>query len=317
MRLFGSERIAGIMDRFGHDDGEPIVHPWITKSIERAQKRVEMHNFSMRKHVIEYDDVMNKKRNVIYYRRRAALIKGAISEGVDVPFAREYGVNPDESMDKEVMEMIEEYIDEIVFKATSHTNIIEEWDIDGLRESLIKTMLIDFKLSDVEVHGPDDLADYLVDKAKAKFHDKSNLIGKEMMVFLSKIAILRSIDTNWQEHLREDESVRNGIGLMAHAQKDPLVEYKKVSADTFREMLFKIDQEALEFIFKAKFKVQIEKEELEKEQEEKKISSLKIKDQSTPKERKTPVKAEHKVRRNDPCPCGSGKKYKNCCGEEE
>jgi len=275
MRIFGSERIAGIMDRFGHEEGEPIVHPWITKSIERAQKRVEMHNFSMRKHVIEYDDVMNKKRNVIYRRRRAALIKGAVSEGLEVPFAREYGIDPDESMNTEVLEMLGEFIDEIVFKATSHTHIIEDWDIEGLREILMKTMLIDFRLSDIEIHTPEDLAVYLEEKAKVKFKEKTEIIGNDMMVFLCKIAILRAIDTNWQEHLREDDSIRNGIGLMAHAQKDPLVEYKKISAETFRDMLFKIDQEALEFIFKAKFKVQIEQEEEERKLEEKKLSSLK------------------------------------------
>lgn len=317
MRIFGSERIAGIMDKFGHEEGEPIVHPWITKSIERAQKRVEMHNFSMRKHVIEYDDVMNKKRNVIYRRRRAALIKGAVSEGLEVPFAHEYGIDPDESMDTEVMEMLGEFIDEIVFKATSHTHIIEDWDIEGLRETLMKTMLIDFKLSDVEINTPEDLVVYLEEKAKAKFSKKTEIIGNEMMIFLCKIAILRAIDTNWQEHLREDDSIRNGIGLMAHAQKDPLVEYKKISAETFRDMLFKIDQEALEFIFKAKFKVQIEQEEEEKKQEEKRLSSLKIKKEKAVKEGKKPVAAEPKVNRNAPCPCGSGKKYKNCCGAGE
>ena len=322
MRIFGSERISGIMDKFGHEDGEPIAHPWITKSIERAQKKVEAYNFSGRKHVIDYDDVMNRKRNVIYKRRRAALIKGAIGEGVDVPFALEYGIDPNETMDREVIDMVEDYISEIVATGTGHTNIIEDWDIDAINEATLKTMFITLEIDKYEVKTSLDLEKQLVEQAIEKFNQKKEKIGGQMMTFLCKIAILRTIDTNWQDHLLDDESLRNGIGLMAHAQKDPLIEYKKRSFEIFHDMIFKINQEALEFIFKAKFRVEKEADEKKREEEEKKLENLRNSnsktsqpDQFGSKEKRVPIKAENRVKRNDPCPCGSGKKYKNCHGK--
>ena len=324
MRIFGSERISGIMDKFGHEDGEPIAHPWITKSIERAQKKVEAYNFSGRKHVIDYDDVMNKKRNVIYKRRRAALIKGAIGEGIDVPFASEYGIDAKETMDKEVTDMIGDYISEIVVNATGHTNIIEDWDIDSINEASLKTMFITLEIDKYEVKTSKDLESHLIEKAIEKFEQKKEKIGEQMMTFLCKIAILRTIDTNWQDHLLDDESLRNGIGLMAHAQKDPLIEYKKKSFENFHDMIFKINQEALEFIFKAQFRVEKEADEKYKEQEDKKLENLRSSNSKTEnatgqiatKEKRVPIKAVNAPKRNEPCTCGSGKKYKNCCGKE-
>jgi len=323
MRLFGSDRIASIMDRFGHEAGEPIAHPWITKSIERAQKKVEAHNFSSRKYVIEYDDVMNKKRNVIYIRRRAALIKGALSEGINVPFAREYGVDPDEKMEKEVVNMIGDFLQEAVRRATSHTHIPENWDIDYLRELTMKTMLLDFKLEDIEIKTADDMVPYLTAKAMEKFKLKETVITEPMMVFLCKIAILRTIDINWRQHLLDDDNLQRNIRLLAHGQKDPLVEYKKVSYEAFAEMMFKVNQEALEFIFRAKFQVEVDQEEEVKAAEAKKLASLKSNaDQATASAEKKPEKAAPvriiaKAGRNDLCPCGSGKKYKSCHGQEE
>jgi len=323
MRLFGSDRIASIMDRFGHEAGEPIAHPWITKSIERAQKKVEAHNFSSRKYVIEYDDVMNKKRNVIYIRRRAALIKGALSEGINVPFAREYGVDPDEKMEKEVSNMIGDFLQEAVRQATSHTHIIEDWDIASLRQLTMKTMLLDFQLKDIEIKTSDDLVSYLSVKALEKFKQKEIIITEPMMVFLCKIAILRTIDINWRQHLLDDDNLQRNIRLLAHGQKDPLVEYKKLSYLSFAEMMFKVNQEALEFIFRAKFQVEVDQEEEVKAAEAKKLASLKsnvdktIASAEKKPEKAAPVRIVAKAGRNDLCPCGSGKKYKSCHGQEE
>ncbi|MCK5760343.1 MAG: preprotein translocase subunit SecA, partial [Candidatus Delongbacteria bacterium] len=309
MRIFGSERISGILDRFGRKDGEPIEHSWITKSIERAQKRVEMHNFAMRKHIIQYDDVMNKKRDVVYKRRRAALIKGAISEGLDVPFALEYGIDPDEDIFREVEDMVEDYIKEIVLVAISNSRSAENWDFDYINENMMKTMLITVDKDAEEINTPDDLFDKLYDLSINKIKKKQSIIGNKLFDFLAKIAIVKIMDKNWQEHLREDDDLRSGISLMAHAQKDPLIEYKRKSFESFKEMLFRVNQEALEFIFKANVEIQRSEEEERKQQEKERVSRLKLDDKD---QKKQPIvkKNEERTGRNDPCPCGSGKKYK-------
>ncbi|HAQ60854.1 TPA: preprotein translocase subunit SecA [Candidatus Delongbacteria bacterium] len=315
MRIFGSERISGIMDKFGRNEGEAIVHPWITKSIERAQKRVEMHNFAMRKHIIQYDDVMNKKRDVIYRRRRAALIKGAISEGKNVPFAREYGIEPDEGMIKEVADILEEYLKEIVYTACSNSRSAENWDWDLLNSSLTKTMLISYDPDMSKLNDPEYLLNDLIKSASDKINSKRLHIGDKMMDIISKIAIVKLIDINWQEHLREDDDLKSGLSLMVHAQKDPLIEYKRRSFEAFKEMLFKINQEILEFIFKAKIEYEINQEEENKRKEQARISGLQASNE--PPKPKIVKNTQQKVGRNDLCPCGSGLKYKNCHGIAE
>ncbi len=315
MRIFGSERISGIMDKFGRNEGEAIVHPWITKSIERAQKRVEMHNFAMRKHIIQYDDVMNKKRDVIYRRRRAALIKGAISEGKPVPFAREYGIEPDEGMIKEVADILEEYLKEIVYTACSNSRSAENWNWDYLNSNLTKTMLISYEPDTAKLNDPEYLLNDLIKSASDKINAKRLHIGDKMMDILSKIAIVKLIDINWQEHLREDDDLKSGLSLMVHAQKDPLIEYKRRSFEAFKEMLFKINQEILEFIFKAKIDYEINREEENKRKEQARISGLQASNE--PPKPKIVKNTQQKVGRNDLCPCGSGLKYKNCHGIAE
>ncbi|MBN1968622.1 MAG: preprotein translocase subunit SecA [Candidatus Delongbacteria bacterium] len=315
MRIFGSERISGIMDRFGHEEGEPIAHPWITKSIERAQKRVESHYFASRKHTIEYDDVMNKQRVVIYGRRRNALIKSAIFEGRDFPFAREFGVNPDEKLQKDVIEMIQDYITEVVYNGTGNTHIIENWDIEGINEELLKTMFISFSMDEIEIKNADDLVKLLVKRATDKFLQKEKIISEELMNTLIKIAIIRTIDKNWQDHLYDNENLMRGIGLMAHSQKDPLVEYKKQSFDAFKSMIFNVNREALEIIFKAQFRVEVEEDKKKQEEDRKRMEQLKIRNsEQQEKETQKTVVSGPKVGRNDLCPCGSGKKFKSCHG---
>jgi len=314
MRLFGSERISGIMDKFGRNEGEPIVHPWITKSIERAQKRVEMHNFAMRKHILQYDDVMNKKRDVIYRRRRAALIKGTISEGKTVPFAKEYGIEPEEGMIKEVQEVLEDFIREIIYMACSNSKSPDNWDWGYLKTSLMKTMLINYEYDDQKINTPEDLYDNLLHLSSEKITAKRSAVGDRMMDLLSKIAIVKLIDINWQEHLREDDDLRSGLSLMVHAQKDPLIEYKRRSFEAFKEMLFKINQEILEFIYKARIEVEISKEEENKRKEQARIANLQASNE--PQKPKIIKNTQAKVGRNDLCPCGSGLKYKNCHGIE-
>jgi preprotein translocase subunit SecA len=315
MRIFGSERISSIMDKFGRSEGEPIAHPWITKSIERAQKRVEMHNFSMRKHILQYDDVMNRKRDVIYTRRRAALIKGAASEGRYVPFAGEYGIELSESIAKDVGEIIEEFVGEIVFIACGTSKSPENWDWDLIDLNLTKTALLKYTPDYDKLHSASDLADELIKTISDKIDKKRKVTGDKLMDILSKIAIVKVIDHNWQQHLREDDDLRSGISLMAHAQKDPLVEYKRRSFEAFRDMLFKINQETIEFILKARIEMEIDKEEEDRKKEQARVAAYKASSEAV--KPKAVRLLQEKVGRNDTCPCGSGKKFKNCHGIEK
>ncbi|PID27404.1 MAG: preprotein translocase subunit SecA [Candidatus Cloacimonadota bacterium] len=318
MRIFGSEKISSVMDKFGHQEGEAITHKWISKSIERSQKRVEAHYFASRKHTLEYDDVMNKQRNVIYHRRRKALIKGAIFEGKDVPFAKEYGVDPTEKLENDVFEMIQDYIHEVVFSHTGNTDIIENWDIDGINDTLTKSLFISFDLDEIEIKTYNDLVDLLVERAKDKFIKKIEVIGEEMMNILIKIAIIRTIDKNWQDHLYDNENLMKGVGLVAHSQKDPLITYKQQSFESFKQMIYTINEEALEIIFKAQFKVEVEEDEKRKADDKKMMKNAKtnsVKEEKVNK--REPLRSGPRVGRNDPCPCGSGKKYKSCHGANE
>lgn len=273
----------------------------------------------MRKHVIEYDNVLNNERNVVYTRRRAALIKGAISEGIEVPFAKEYGVDINEGLEVEIQEMIEDFIQEIVERGTSSTNVIEDWDHEYIKEMLTTTMMLDYNIQDINVRTSDDLADYLIIKAKDKYKQKEKVVPTELLSLIGKIGIVTKVGDNWQEHLREDEELRNSVSLLAHAQKDPLIAYKQKSFESFKEMLFKINHEALEFIFKARVEMKVDKEEQKlREREKRALSSMKIKNNNQTKEpNHTVINNGPKIKRNDPCPCGSGKKYKNCCGMNE
>ncbi len=315
MRIFGSERIASVMDKFGHEEGEPITHPWITKSIERAQKRVESHNFGMRKNVLEYDDVMNQKRNVIYTRRKKALIKGAISEGIEVPFAAEYGIDANESLEKDVLEIIDDYVDELIYNATAHSDAPEDWNYEFLKNNLMATMMIDIDFNYENFSSPKELKEYALAEVMKRYNYKKEIISAPLMLFLSKIGILNTVDRKWQEHLNEDEELRKGIGLMSHAQKDPLLEYKRRSFESFKKLVFDINQEAIEFIFKVNVKVQQKREEEYEDKQNKKLNSLKVKDEATEEKQNKPIRKVAKVGRNDSCPCGSGLKYKNCCGK--
>ncbi len=304
MRLFGSDRIASIMDRLGVQDGEVIRHSMVTKAIERAQKRVEAQNFSIRKHLLEYDDVMNQQREVIYDRRLAVL------EGADLR--------------EEILDLIKTVIE---FKVEAHTDdktYPEAWDLTGLKQDLLRTFLVDVKFDQKDLNElkQGDLKQNLYKMALQIYDHKEKMLGEELMRQLERYAMLRTIDEKWKEHLYDLDQLKTGIGLRAYGQRDPLIEYKKEAFALFTEMLEGIDEETLELIFK----LQVEEKERPKGREpERQMSTV---HQSTvgmgyaetqPAEqvapgKPKPVRVGKKVGRNDPCPCGSGKKYKKCCG---
>ncbi len=305
MRLFGSDRIARVMDRLGASEGEVIQHPMITRSIERAQKKVEGHNFSIRKHLLEYDDVMNKQREVIYDRRNAAL-KG-------------------DNLKDEILQMVEEFIEDTVDEYTDKNTFSEDWDWDGLQHSLVRSMLLlgDASINQKEELKQEELEEKLKSAARTHYDHKERALGPDIMRRLERIAVLKVIDEQWKDNLYELDQLKEGVNLRAYGQKDPLIEYKREAFTNFQEMLAKITQEALSFIFKAQLET-AERPQMQSPQRmtmsHEDTASLGYKQSPEVREaarhgRQEPVRVKQKVGRNAPCPCGSGKKFKKCHGK--
>jgi preprotein translocase subunit SecA len=305
MRLFGSDRIAAVMDRLGVKDGEVIQHGMVTKAIERAQKRVEAQNFAIRKHLLEYDNVMNQQREVIYDRRAVAL------EGADLK--------------DEVLGLIEKVVESKVNQFTGSNEYPENWNLTGLREELRKIFLLELKFKDEDIPKltQNELKEKIISVVKEIYENKEKAYSSEIMRQLERFAMLQAIDESWKEHLYELDMLKTGIGLRAYGQKDPLLEYKKEAFQMFAEMVDRVDEEALSLIYK--LQVREKEEQARRREPEKRLQAIHQEaagmgysttnqaEEVAPGKSK-PVKVGQKVGRNDPCPCGSGKKYKKCCG---
>lgn len=307
MRLFGSDRIAGVMDKLGVGEGEVIQHSMVTKAIQRSQKRVEMQNFAIRKHLLEYDDVMNKQRETIYNRRLAAL------EG--------------ENLKDEILGLIEEVVSKKLDQFIDPKTYPENWNLDGLCEDIRQSFLLEikFKKEDITKLKYEELKEKLIKGIVELYQYKENAVGSELMRKLERFAMLQVIDQKWKEHLYEMDQLKEGIGLRAYGQRDPLIEYKKESFFLFSEFLDKIDEEILSLIFK----LQIPEREVAKRRgappkakavhQETTGMGMQVMEhqpsEAARRGKRTPVKIGKKIGRNDPCPCGSGKKYKKCCGK--
>ncbi len=315
MRLFGSDRIAGIMQKLGLQEGEVIKHSMITKSVERAQKKVEENNFATRKRLLEYDNVMNSQREVIYERRREAL----------------YG----QRLKDEIFEYLEEAINELT--ATYYNT----GEMEKLQDEVRTRFMVDGAMTREEFAeiGEDGVAAKLIDEAIAFYNRKEEQLGSENMASLERYASLRVIDDKWRDHLREMDELKEGIGLRAYGQKDPLVEYKQEGYRMFQELLILIRDGVLELAFKLYPMVQDQRTGQmvpaqpggrrmlpnQAPQRNRAVASKAAAGSSIqaggaeadiPPPRAVPqtVRTGPKVGRNDPCPCGSGKKYKNCHG---
>lgn len=289
MRLFGSERVKNMMDSLGIDDDQPIEHKILTKQIEQAQKKVEGINFDTRKHVLQYDDVMNKQREIIYAQRRKVL------EG--------------ENLKESILEMVKSIIERNVEIYTAGSKYPEEWDIKGLLDHLYDMFLEkDSVVIDVDIDrlDKDVLTDIIYEEAVRQYEKKEAEIGPEQMREIERIVLLRVVDTKWMDHIDEMDQLRQGIGLRAYGQVDPLIEYKKIAFDMFEDLIQSIQEDTVKFLYH----IQINKDNMiQREQVAKPIST-----NVDAEEKKQPVVKGKKVGRNDPCPCGSGKKYKKCCG---
>ncbi|MBA4251446.1 MAG: preprotein translocase subunit SecA [Chlorobiaceae bacterium] len=300
MRLFGSDRIASIMQRMGIEEGEVIQHPLITKSVERAQKKVEENNFSIRKRLLEYDNTMNQQREVIYSKRNRALLG--------------------ERLKSEILEYANEFVAEIVERH------IEEVNLDKIKEEVLQNFLVDVKVTPKQVDdlGKEGVVDIISNAVLEFYTKKEEMIGTDLMARLERFAFLNVIDNRWREHLREMDDLKEGIGLRAYGQKDPLVEYKGEAYQLFLKLLDQIRNETVSFSFKffpqAPEEIQDKRRRPAKRMVETKQSAIGIGlQESGPQPERAgkiqPIIAEQKIGRNEPCTCGSGKKYKNCHGK--
>jgi len=285
MRIFGSDRISGIMDKLGMEEDMPIENKIVSKAIENAQKRVEAHNFDIRKHLIEYDDVMNKQRTEIYSFRKEIL------QG--------------ENLKERILEMTDEVIEESLIIYCPEEKHSEEWDMKGLRDAVYGLFSI---IPDVGPASLDSLRDALIAAVRGAYDRKETELGSDVMRYLEKVILLQVIDTQWKDHLLAMDHLKEGIGLRGYGQKDPLVEYKKEAFDMFAEMTSRISTEVIGRIFK----IQVQKKEaLQREPVQPRRINYNRGEGSTAVQT---VRTAKKTGRNDPCPCGSGKKYKKCCG---
>ncbi|MEZ5360107.1 MAG: preprotein translocase subunit SecA [Candidatus Zixiibacteriota bacterium] len=314
MRLFGSDRIATIMDKLGVQEGEVITHGMITKAIERAQKRVEAQNFAIRKNTLKYDDVMNQQREVIYSRRLEAL--------------------ENENIKERIMELAENTLETFIDENCPDKEYPENWNLDELKRQLLHTFLLDVKFKDEDIVEltREKLFEQLQKAVTAIYENKEEAYGSDLMRRLEKYASLVTIDQFWRDHLNEIDELRTGIGLRAYGQRDPLMEYKKESFKMFQFLMEQIDRETVGRVFRMQVNV--------RQQPQKPMPAANItashqdatglgmrsaqqgdgNDKSPMAEASErgslkPVKrSEPKVGPNDPCPCGSGKKYKKCHG---
>ncbi|AEC00137.1 preprotein translocase subunit SecA [Selenomonas sputigena] len=296
LRLFASDNIASIMDRLGMDENDPIEHKLITRSIERAQKKVEARNFDIRKHVLEYDDVMNQQREVIYAERRKILRGEDLKENIFF------------MLDKIIESEMDQYANAKLYP--------EEWTLDGLIEDAEKIYAPEGKLKkeELEAMSRDELEETLKKTAHEAYAAREQLFGEENMRELEKVVMLRVVDNHWMEHLDRMDMLREGINLRAYGQRNPLVEYKIEALDMFEAMEAAIQTD----IAKLMYRVSIVTQEQQQLQDRLQTARASHGEESSAAEtKKKPQRNKNDIGRNDPCPCGSGKKYKNCCGRNK
>jgi len=304
LRIFGSERISKIMDRLGIEEDQPIEHGLVTKAIESAQRKVEAHNFEIRKHLLEYDNVMNKQREVIYSQRREVL--------------------GSEDLKDTVMEMIEEEGEGLVDFYTDEKEHPEDWDLKALQDAFFQQYSFKWSVPSMEENGirRDQLKEMIVQSAKDVYQKKEEEFGAPMLRYLEKVIMLQSIDFHWKDHLLAIDQLKEGIGLRGYGQKDPLIEYQKEAYQMFLEMLDRIKRDTVEKLFAIQVAKEKEAEEIKLERKQTFVMSRGEAVQGgggkTESGKGVTIRREgKKVGRNDPCPCGSGKKYKRCCLPKE
>ena len=290
MRLFGSERLMGIFNTLGVEDGEQIEHKMLSSAIEKAQKKIESNNFGIRKNLLEYDQVMNEQREIIYEERRRVL------DG--------------ESMRDTIYSMITEYVENMTDRFASTEADPEEWDIKGLDVNL-HNVIPQLQLpseKECQSMSQKELKHLLKERGVKAYENKeAEFPEAEQLREVERVVLLKVIDARWMDHIDDMDQLRQGIGLQAYGQRDPLVEYKMTGYEMFGEMTNAIAENTIRTLFHIKVEQKVEREEVAKVTGTNKDDSA----VRAPKKRE-----EKKIYPNDPCPCGSGKKYKQCCGRK-
>src|SRR5215510_13177967 len=342
MRIFGSDRISGLMQRLGMEEGVPIEHNMVTKAIERAQKQVEAQNFSVRKHLLEYDDVMNKQRESVYTLRRQ-ILDGAIKmvdedDHEEVLNTREY-----------LIELAEDILDALVDTYAAKTADFEEWDLDALNREVTRVFGVDTGDIDFADQTSDEIRDTLWTKISESYDQKEKLVGRDVLQRVERDIMLQIVDAQWKDHLYSLDHLKEGIGLRGYGQRDPLIEYKKESFALFQAMKERVDEEIVRYLWWLR-PILNEEAPVARRPAARRPPPLILNDpraesvsvlgaaraqapqaspftRSQPQPQQQPPRVggddaipktirrdEPKVGRNDPCPCGSGKKYKKCHG---
>jgi preprotein translocase subunit SecA len=295
LRIFGGERISGIMEKLGMQEGEPIEHNLISRAIENAQGKVEAHNFEIRKTLLEYDDVMNQQREVIYRQRRDLLT------GKDIR----------ETLEDIIMEKAEEIADNFADEKA----LPEDWDMKGISDAVFQQFNFRLKPMDKDTLDgltAEGLSQFIYDEALSIYGQKAAAVGEEEFRNLERIVMLQTVDNLWKDHLLSMDHLKEGIGLRGYAQQNPLLVYKKEGFEMFQDLIARVKEETIRILFRIQLAEPKTIDELGKPKEQKLIFSG---SQSGPPKKKPVKRDAGKVGRNDPCPCGSGKKYKKCCGK--
>ena len=314
MRIFASDKVRGMMQKLGMQPGESIEHPWVSRAIENAQRKVEAHNFDIRKHLLEYDDVANDQRKVVYEQRRELMQTEDISENLTA--------------------IREDVTDNTIGEYLPDGSVEEQWEIEGLNQALEGTFGLSLKVHewlDDESVDREEIRKRIHQQVSDLFGEKEDRVGAELMRRLEKDIMLKVLDNRWKEHLAAMDYLRQGIGLRSYAQKNPKQEYKREAFNMFQQLLEQIKHETVSLIARTELPTLEEIRALEEAQhipediEYQHVQADNVLQPGTPQPQEAPPvqapkpkpfkRGKKKVGRNDPCPCGSGKKYKHCCGK--
>ncbi len=290
MRLFGSDRMMGMVDALGLDENEPIDNKMLSGAIENAQKRVEGRNFQIRKHVLQYDDVMNQQREIIYAQRQSVLAGNSVKDSI--------------------LKMLRDMISEVVDRYTGNTEEVGDWNLSGMLEYLEgiflpqgQTLITEEALAALD---REEQKEKLYEIGVSLYEEKEALVAPEQMREMERVILLKVVDSKWMDHIDNMEQLKGGIGLRAYAQRDPVIEFKFEGFNMFEEMIAAIREDTVRLLFHFRLEAPPERKQVAQ------VTNAGFAGET----QKQPAKSTEKVGRNDLCPCGSGKKYKKCCGAE-
>ncbi|MFD1900229.1 SEC-C metal-binding domain-containing protein [Enterococcus termitis] len=297
MKRFGSERIKAFLDRMNIEESDAVIQSrMLSKQVESAQKRVEGNNYDTRKNVLQYDDVMREQREVIYAQRQEVIME-------------------ETELTETLLNMVKRTITRVV---ESHTQLEKEnWNLDGIVDFASSTLVHEDSISKTDIEGksPEEIKAYLVKRAQEVYDTKvEQLNGPEQILEFQKVVILRVVDTKWTDHIDAMDQLRQSVGLRAYGQNNPLVEYQTEGYNMFEEMIGAIEYEVTRLFMKSEIRQNVQREQVA--QGEASHPNDEEEPQSNTNAKKKPVHVDEKIGRNDPCPCGSGKKYKNCHGKD-